>query len=537
MLDSLINLPAAIPSLWRSLHAGKKRRTAASRNCFAQIEGLEARELLSAANANVERGGVPRIINGTTTTNFSAVGELTFTPTTGAVTQSTGTLITSEWVLTTASASKGLSLTGGTATVILGGVTYTVDQVVTYPKYYAGSIDFKQDIALWHLSTAVDASITPLNISTTTVAAKTTVTLVGFGGTGTGTTGSDGTYGTKQFATTKVERVSPSQLVWKLDSNTEGTSAPTGDIGGPVLKLTNGVYTVVGLASYHTTTTGKIGDSSYSTRVDLYAGWIDDTIGRAHPTTTVLDDYIDTADTVGTTNRKFTFSTTAYSADFGGKFHQYGDVDVFKVVTMANGYVTFDLKNYAPSSQLLDVKLEILGSDGTTVLNTSDDTSASNLNSYIGTYLASGTYFVRVSTYANSQKGSYRLTMKANFDNVGDTAATAKTLTPNSLGTVTSDVYMNTTTDVDWYKFKANKSGKFQFDFAHTNPGSFDPVIAVYAADQTTLLASNDDISLPTNLDARVTINTIVSGTYYYVKLTGYSGSTGLGKLTVKKVL
>lgn len=537
MLDSLLNLPTVIPNLWHSLHAGKKRRTAASRNCFLQVEGLEARELLSATNGG-EHGGVPRIINGTTTTNFTAVGALTFTPAVGTATQSTGTLIDSQWVLTSASASKGLTVgAGNTATVVLGGVTYNVDQVVNYPKYYAGSIDFKQDIALWHLTTAVDASITPLDFSRTPGVAKATVTLVGFGGTGTGTTGTDNIYGTKQFATTKIERVSASQLIWKLDSNTEGTTSPTGDIGGPVLKLSNGVYTILGVASYHTTAAAKIGDTSYSTRVDLYAGWIDDVLGQDHPTTTVLDDYIDTADTVGTTNRKFTFTTTAYSADFGGKFHQYGDVDVFKVVTMANGYATFDLKNYAPSSQLLDVKLEILASDGTTVLQTSDDTSASNLNSYIGTYLDAGTYFVRVSTYADSQKGSYRLTMKDNFDNVGDTALTAKTLSPNSIGTVSSDIYMNSSTDVDWIKFKANVSGKFQFDFAHTNPGSFDPMIAVYAADGTTLLASNDDISLPTNLDARVTLTNIVSGTYYYVKLSGYAGSTGLGKLTVKKVL
>lgn len=533
MLDKLINLPAALPNLWRNLNAAKKRRTAESRHCFLSIENLEARQLLSAANSGATRGGDPRIINGTTTAAFTAVGAATFTPTSGPVVRSTGTLIASQWVLTTATASKGLTLSGGTASIVLGGTTYTVDQIVTYPKYNAGSIDYKQDIALWHLSTAVPGAITPLNVSTTPAAANSTVTLVGFGGIGNATTGSDGSFGTKQTATTKLERVSGSQLIWKLDS-TEGTFAPN-DYGSPVLRLVGSTYQVFGLGSYHSTTTGKKGDISNSTRTDLYTGWIDNVLSRAHPTTTATDDYINTADTVGTTNRKFTFNASTTTADFSGKFHDYGDVDVFKIVTQLDGYMTFDLVNSAPSSGLLDLKLELLGADGTTVLQTSDDISATNLNSKIGTYLATGTYFVRVSSYANSQKGTYRLTMKDNFDNVGDTQLTAKSLTPSSIGTVSTDVYINTTTDTDWFKFTANKAGKYQFDFAHTNPAGFDPVLAVYNSSGT-LLGSNDDITAITNLDARVTLNGLVSGTTYFVKLTGYQGSAGLGKLTIRKI-
>ena len=543
MLDSLINLPAAIPSLWRSLHAGQKRRPVVSRNCFLSVEDLEARQLLSAANSVVEHGGVPRIINGTTTSSFTAVGLATYTSTTAVVTQSAGTLIDSRWVLTTATASKGLSTIGGgaSANIVLGGVTYTVDQIVVYPKYVAGSIDYRQDIALWHLSTAVAGSVVPLAVSPTAFTAGGTATLVGFGGIGTSTTGSDGTVGTKQTATTKVERVSASQLVWKLDT-TEGTFAAN-DIGAPVLKLVGSAYQVFGLNTYHSTPLSKKGDMSYSTRTDFYLGWIDDTLSRAHPTTTVVDDYINTADTVGTTNRKFTFNATTSSADFSGKFHQYGDIDVFKVVTQLDGYATFKLSNSAPSASLLDVKLELLASDGTTVLFTDDDISSTNLNSEIGTYLATGTYFVRVSTYGNSQKGAYRLTMKDNFDNVGDTLATAKSLTPNSIGSIASDVFINTTSDVDWFKFKANKSGKFQFDFTHTNPAAFDPVLEVYTS-AGVLLGHNDDIGgLGANhLDARVTVTGLVSGQTYYLKLFGYVnpisglGSTGLGKLAGKKV-
>lgn len=542
MLNSLINLPASVPSLFRSLQAGKKRRTVISRNCFSSVENLEARELLSAANSVTDHAGVPRIINGTTTSSFTAVGATTYTSSGAVTTQAAGTLIDTQWVLTTATASKGLSgLTGGaSASIVLGGTTYTVDQIVIYPKYYAGSIDYRQDIALWHLSTAVPGTITPLIVSRTPFAANGTATLVGFGGTGTGTTGTDGTFGTKQTATTKVERVSASQLVWKLDT-TEGTFAPN-DIGAPVLKLVGSTYQVFGLNTYHSTTTGKKGDMSYSTRTDFYTGWIDNTLGLTHPAGTT-DDYIDTANLLltGTQNRKFTLNATTSTADFTGKFNQYGDVDVFKVVTALDGYATFALINSAPSASLLDTKLEILASDGETVLFTSDDNSNTDLNSSIGTYLATGTYFVRVSTYANSQKGTYRLTIKDNFDNVSDTMGSAKALTPSSIGAIASDVFINTTTDVDWFKFKANKSGKFQFDFTHTNPAAFDPVLEVFSSVGVSL-GQNDDIggTGANRLDARVTVNGIVSGQTYYLKLSGYSvmgvGSTGLGKLAGKKI-
>ena len=549
MLDSLINLPAAIPSLWRSLHAGKKRRTVASRNCFAMVENLEERQLLSAANSVVEHGGVPRIINGTNTSSFPAVGLATFTPTTGAVIQSSGTLITgtvaqpNQWVLTTASASKGLTTAGGTATIVLGGNTYTVDAITIYPKYIAGSIDYRQDIAIWHLSTAV-TGVTPLAVSLTPLAASSTATLVGFGGVGTGTTGSDGTVGTKQTGTTKIERVSASQLIWKVDgtSLTDASFAPN-DIGAPVLKLVGSTYQVYGLGTHHSTLTGKKGDMSYSTRTDFYAGWIDNVMGRAHPTNTATDDYINTADIVGTTNRKFTLTTSAPSASVTGKFHDYGDIDVFKVVTAANGYISFSLINGSPSSSLLDVKLELLGSNGTTVLLTSDDKASTNLNSEFATYLDAGSYYVRVSTYANSQKGTYTLTVKANYDTVADLMAGAKALTPSSIGSIASDVYINTTSDVDWFKFKANKSGKFQFDFTHSNPANFDPVIDVYTS-AGVLLAHNDDIggTGPNVLDARVVVNGIVSGQTYFIKLSGYVsmisglGSVGFGKLAGKKI-
>lgn len=534
MFNVLFNLPHAIPSLLSSLHRGKKRRVALPRHCCSSVEDLEARQLLSAANSVSDHAGVPRIINGTTTSSFTAVGQLTYTPTGGTAVGSTGTLIATQWVLTSATASQGLTTTGGAATVILGGVTYTVDQIVIYPKYNSTSIELKQDLALWHLTAAVPGTITPLAYTYTKPSANSTVTLVGFGLTGTGTTGATaGTYGTKQTATTKLERVSPSILAWKLDSNSEGTTA-AGDNGSPILKNVSGVYTVVGIAAGHSTSTQKIGDLAYNTRVDLYAGWIDNTISRAHPAVTAVDDFIDTADTVGTTNRTFNLSSTATSFSVKGKLTQYGDVDVFKVVAATSGFATFTVTNNLASSQLFDTKLELLASNGTTVLFTTDDNTTTDFTSQFSTVLAAGTYFVRVSSYSNAFKGEYTLGGKVLLDNVGDTTGTAKTLTGTSLGVFSADVVINTTTDVDYYKITLTKTGTYQFDFTKKNPGTLDPTISVYTS-AGVLIDTNDDYSSGIK-NSRLVLDGLTSGTVLYVKVSGVSGSVGLGQFSARKI-
>lgn len=532
MLDSFINLPKSIPSLWRSLSAGKKRRVVPSKFCSLHVEDLEQRQLLSAANGR-EHGGTPRIINGTTTASFTAVGQLTYTPTVGTVAKSTGTLIAPQWVLTSASASKGLNLSGGTASVILGGVTYTVDSIVTYPKYNASSIDFKQDIALWHLSTAVPGTITPQQISYTKPTVGNTMTIVGFGLTGTGTTGAGGTYGTKQTATSKVQAVTPSLLTYKLDNNSEGITA-TGDVGGPLMFTQGGVMKIFGIVSGHSTTTSKIGTTAYNTRVDLYGGWIDDTLSQAHPEVTTVDDYVNTADTVGSTNRLFNLSTTTTSFTVKGKLAQYGDIDVFKVITAADGFATLTLSNTLASSQLLDTKLEILASNGTTVLFTSDDNSATDLTSKLNVSLAAGTYFVRVSTYGNYGKGDYQLVMTDVMDNVGDTTITAKTLTGTKQNVFASPIVINSTTDVDYFKITLTKNGDYQFDCTYTRGGTFDPVVTVYNS-LGVQIDTNDDF-VTGGKDSRVKITSLTAGTVLYVKISGASSTTGNGNMTIRKL-
>jgi hypothetical protein len=427
MFESLMNLPSVISGVWSARRGAKKRRQLQNRICRNLVEDLEARQLLSAANAAADSGFTPRIVAGTTTTDFEAVGELTFTPTVGAVIQSTGTLISDEWILTSATASKGLTETGGVATVVLGGVTYEVDSIVPYPKTTNGSGDFKQDIALWHLTEVVPSDITPLEYSYTAAKKKSTITMVGFGGGGTGSTGSDGIYGTKRTADNKIDRVSSSLLVWKFSGNSEGTSAD-GDRGGPVLQLVDGEYQIVGVASHHTTNDSKFKDTAFNTRVDVYAGWIDDTISKAHPTTSGSDDFVNDADLAGSSNKLITFTTKKRPVVISGKLETYGDADTFKFVIPDDGIMTIDLQNSSPSTILLDTVLELLDETGA-VIDTSDDISANNLDSQLVSPLAAGTYYLRVSGYADAQIGTYRVTMRMKYtsiDPVDDTPPPAE---------------------------------------------------------------------------------------------------------------
>jgi hypothetical protein len=466
-------------------------------------------------------------------TDVTAVGQITYTPVTGAAIYSTGTLVGDQWVMTSASASKGL--TTGTGTFIIGGVTYTADEIHVYPKYNAASSgDYRQDIALWHLTAAVNSSIVPLAISTTPAAAGSTVTLAGFGSTAVGSSGL--VLGALQTENRKVDRISPAQLVWKLNTSLELTTA-AGDTGGAVLQSVGGVYQVVGIASTNVTTASKVGDTALNTRADVYIGWIDDVLSRTHAVLSTSDDNANQPDVISGVNKTSTLTVLKPTVQVTGNLENYGDVDVFKVVVAANGVVDLAVASLSPGTVLLDTNLTLIAADGTTVLATATDINpTADLGSEINTYLTAGTYYVAVSGYANEAVGSYRLTLTANYDTGADTALTAKSLTPNSIGTVAAADYINTPTDVDFFKFVANKTGKFEFDFTNTNPSALDPVIEVFAADGTTSLGSNDNLS-STNHDARVTLTTITSGTTYYVKLSSAGESTGLGQLTVKKVL
>ena len=156
--------------------------------------------MLSAVSGTDAESVQPRIINGTPTSSWEAVGMVG--DRWGYY--GSGTLIAPQYVLTAGHLAYGVASTSGRFK--LGGVVYTTSQVYVHPNYHRNQIgtDQANDIAIFKLSRPV-AGITPSSIYRNTPKVGEMLTLVGYGAGGSGNTGSNGDYGTKRVGTTPIE--------------------------------------------------------------------------------------------------------------------------------------------------------------------------------------------------------------------------------------------------------------------------------------------------------------------------------------------
>jgi len=236
---------------------------------------------------------------------FAAVGKVLTSTRAGS-----GTVIANGWwVLTAAHLVAGAPVSS--ISFEIGASTYTAQNVFIHPSYPGGPLP-TADIALIELNAPV-AGVTPAQIYTGTNEIGKHGHSVGYGLTGTGTTGFiNNTYGTKRAMRNVIDLIilpngatnpngtillsdfdSPSGTNNSLGSSSsptpldlEGMVAP-GDSGGPVFIEEGGIWYIAGVHSFLAdpgppTGNGQVdaryGDIMGSTRVSSYAGWINSTV-------------------------------------------------------------------------------------------------------------------------------------------------------------------------------------------------------------------------------------------------------------------
>ncbi len=521
-----------------STRAGRRAFSASSSrfNRRLQLESLEGRALMAAAimesldlpsrSAEGEAAAV-RIINGTVTTAYPSVGLIG--DNTGYF--CTGTLIAPQFVLTAAHCAEGVGNTSGRFQV--GSSTYSTSQVFVHPSYNSNLIgdDNANDIAIYKLSTPV-TNVAPSQIYRSTPTVGQILTLVGFGGGGTGNSGTDGSFGTKRVGTTPIDSVTPKMIRWTFDNNTESNTAP-GDSGGPAFVTVAGSTFIAGITSGGELASAGIGDNSFDTRVDAFASWIDSIVGSSSSLPSVSIIASDNA--AGETLSNQTANTGTYIVSRTGSTASALTVNIATSGSATNGS---DYKSI-PTSVIIPAG----ATSATITLTPIDDTIVESSETAVITLTTGAGYTVNsasssalvtitdndVSTSTNNDMFANRValvgqTVSATGSNV---TATKEKGEPNVAGVSGGKSV--------WWTWTAPVSGTVVIN---TTGSSFDTTLGVYrgtAVGSLTRVAANDDDSTISGaLTSRVSF-TATAGTVYQIVVDGYSGESGNIKLQLNQ--
>jgi secreted trypsin-like serine protease len=243
---------------------------------------------------------------------YSSVGQIFETTGSGNFTAS-GVMIAPGWVLTaahvTAAATSLTFYTDGGSTDFsasrTGGIA--ADAWYTNPAFTGVGTD-GGDIALIHLGNMpacfAAAACQTATIYTGASELNKLATMIGYGHTGTGSTGATAFDGLKRSGSNTVNQIygaSNDILLADFDSgssadNATGSRTPvtneaiiaSGDSGGGLFEIIGGIEYLVGITSFIAAPLDGIIDSDYGdvagwTRVSSYASWIDSTIAANTP--------------------------------------------------------------------------------------------------------------------------------------------------------------------------------------------------------------------------------------------------------------
>lgn len=494
-----------------------RRRTRRSRSAAATP--LENRILLTAISS---MNPAVQIVNGTGTSLYESVGMVGDTGGYGC----SGTLIAPQYVLTAGHCAEGVGDTAGR--FFVGGQEYRTTKVFLHPSYNAGRLgqDGAHDIALYKLDRPV-TNVIPTPIHRTVPVVGQLLTLVGFGGGGTGTTGHTGDYGTKRVGTTPIDRVTAQTIFWNFDNNTESNTAP-GDSGGPAFVTINGVRYVAGVTSGGDQANAGIGDTSFDTRVDAYATWIDSIVGSA-ATTTVSIVASDAAAAETTTTQ------TANTGIF--VVTRTGSTTAPLVVNLARSGTAVSGTDY--NALPATVTIPAGAASATITLTIRDDTFVEGNETAVLTVATGAGYLV------NTTQSSATVTIADNeVVTSNDKFANRRTITGTSVIVTGSNVGATRESGEPnvagvgggktvWWTWKATITGTVTLSTAGS---SFDTTLGVYqgtAVNALTRIVDNDDENYRNGIyTSKVTFGAI-AGQTYQIAVDGYQGESGNIKLAL----
>jgi hypothetical protein len=255
-----------------------------------------------------------------------------------------------------------------------------------------------------------------------------------------------------------------------------------------------------------------------------------------------------TADDHGNTPATATTLDAAVPQATAGKVEAAGDVDFFKVTDGSPVILIYPppQRTYTVETTVvgdMDTIIDLYAADGTTLITSNDDFQGGGLASRVVTTTQhGGALYAKVRHYSASKTGSYTVRVTGSApgnpnpnpaqDDHGNSPGQATEL---SVGNPAMAGNIGAAGDVDFFLFSQIGIMIFPpppatFVIQTTVTGSSDTVIDLYAADGTTLLATNDD-GPGLGYASKIVYNGVV-GTGYYVRVRHYS-STGTGGYTI----
>lgn len=149
-----------------------------------------------------------------------------------------------------------------------GGQVHSAEAVMVHQAYGSQNAD----VAVVRLSQPI-TSVTPMLIASKAPHVGETITLVGFGITA---DGASGTFGTKRRATNTIGKLTATEMIFYGAQGGVGNIC-NGDSGGPAFATRDGREHLVGVHSWGE---GQCGVAEHDQRVDAYRSWIEQQAGN-----------------------------------------------------------------------------------------------------------------------------------------------------------------------------------------------------------------------------------------------------------------